>query len=130
ASANCLARLSSCAAMSADFSCGQPSATSTDASSLRSISSCDLQWMRVGTSDLSDASVLDCRTNAHLLYRIGRDDFDALDAHPFVRSIRRVRRGRGNLFQHVIAFDQFAESRVLMVKKTRGAMANEELAAG
>jgi len=62
-----------------------------------------------------------------LFHRIARDDFDADDAHAFVRTILRMRRRRGDLFQHVVAFDQFAERGVLMVEKARVAMADEKL---
>src|SRR2546423_4621963 len=36
----------------------------------------------------------------------------------------------GNFFEYVIAFDQFAESRVLVVQGGRGAMADEKLTPG
>src|SRR5438552_6312550 len=36
----------------------------------------------------------------------------------------------GNLFQHVIAFDQFTEDGVLMIELSRTSVANEELASG
>ena len=40
-------------------------------------------------------------------------------------------RGRGgDFFQHVVAFDQFAERGVLLVEKARVAVADEKLAAG
>ena len=37
---------------------------------------------------------------------------------------------RGDFFQHVVAFDQFAEGGVLAVEKLRVAVADEKLAAG
>ena len=39
------------------------------------------------------------------------------------------RRG-GDLFEHVVAFDQLAEGRVLMIQLGRAAVADEELASG
>src|SRR5208283_3463196 len=64
------------------------------------------------------------------LHRVGRNDFDADDAHAFVGAVLRMR-GRGaDFFQNVAAFDQLAECGVLMVEERRVAVADEKLAAG
>ncbi len=65
-----------------------------------------------------------------LLYAVCRNNFDADDAHAFVRAVRRMRWRRGDFFQHVVAFDQFAERGVLVVEKRRVAVADEKLRAG
>src|SRR5262245_41082117 len=64
------------------------------------------------------------------LHGIRRNDLDAFNSHALDRTVRPFgRRGR-DLFQHVVAFDEFAEGRVLVIQEPRLAVADEELAAG
>ena len=48
-----------------------------------------------------------------LFDRTGLDDLDALNHLARVRAILRMGRSGGNFFQHVVAFDQFAEGGAL-----------------
>src|ERR1043166_2462629 len=68
-------------------------------------------------------------SRAALLYLAARDDRHALDEHLRQRPIPRRGLGRCDFFEHLVAFDQLAESRVLSVEETRIAVADEELAA-
>ena len=75
------------------------------------------------------------RTSVPLLQGVRRNDFHAFDYHPFRRLAHfalciSLDRRVADLLQNILAFDQFAESSVLVVQEVRVAMANKELAAG
>jgi len=65
-----------------------------------------------------------------LFYGFRRNDRDAFDDLLRVGAVRLMGGRGGDFFQNVITLDQFAERSVLMVEKTRVAVANEKLAAG
>ena len=64
-----------------------------------------------------------------LLYRVGRHNFDTLNVHPFFGSIVGTGLGSRNLFQDIVALNQFPESCVLAIEEFWRTMADEELAA-
>ncbi len=67
-----------------------------------------------------------------LLDRIRRHDLDAFDYHPlgrfahFARAASVYRRVT-DLFEHVVAFDQFSERRVLMIETRNMRETDEKL---
>src|SRR5207237_8202406 len=91
---------------------------------------CDPSYF--GTLDFSTSP--DMMVN-YLLHGIRRHDFDALDHDAFGRFARFAHAVSGHLcvtdfFQNIIAFDQLAERRVLMVEPAYRGEAEEELRAG
>ncbi len=92
---------------------------------------------RCDTADVAPRDVstsLDMTVN-YLLHGIRRHDFDALDHDAFGRFARFAHAVSGHLcvtdfFQNIIAFDQLAERRVLMVEPAYRGEAEEELRAG
>jgi hypothetical protein len=65
-----------------------------------------------------------------LFDRVSCNDLDAFDAHALVGTIGRMGWRRGNFLQNIIAFNQFSEGGILMIKETRGSVTDEELAPG
>jgi hypothetical protein len=74
-------------------------------------------------------------TSVPLLQGVRRNDFHAFDYHPFRRLAHfalciSLDRRVADLLQNVIAFDQFAERRVLPIESPNGCEADEELRTG
>src|SRR4029077_8321729 len=74
-------------------------------------------------------------TEQQLLPRISRHYVDALDHHAFGRFARFTHAVPGHrsvtdFLEHVLAFNQFAKGRVLMIKPVHRAEADEELRTG
>src|SRR5712672_560760 len=75
------------------------------------------------------------RKTESLLHRIRRNNLDAFDDDPFRRLTHlsaavSAYLGRANILEHVVAFDQFAERRVLMVQASNRRQADKKLRAG
>src|SRR5512133_2941648 len=72
---------------------------------------------------------------SRLFHRISWHDFEALDHHAFGRFARLAHaifghRNLTNFLQHILAFNQFAKGRVLMVEPVHRREADEELRTG
>ena len=63
-----------------------------------------------------------------LLDRVCRDDLDAIDVHTLVGHIASAGGGGPDFLQHLVAFDQRSEGRVLAIEETGRREGDEELA--